>query len=353
MEHIILDTNIFIKENFLDGKRIRELLKLSEEEKIKIVMTVIAVAEVKSRYRTFTRKAVQNLNEYKNQFESRVLRNSSVGKKIYDRIVSKDIENEFNYKFDAILKKSKVIIIDYSDLNIGNVFEKYFKNEFPFGGGDKKNEFPDAFALDLIEKWCIDQKIKCRIFSSDKDFLNYQSDHLEITKNYESYLDQKLQYYLTQEERISVLNEVFENSSEKIDDAIETWYRYILDDNSLYYSFVWVEIHHIDVTEVTVNKKSYKIVAIDDESIEIEIEADLTFTVDLTIDDENYSYYDSEDKETYYFETTTEEVKRNVTAKVSAIAYIASKEEYEDELEITDVNKDKELVIKEEYEDYR
>ena len=36
MEHIILDTNIFIKENFLEGKRINQLLKLSEEEKIKM-----------------------------------------------------------------------------------------------------------------------------------------------------------------------------------------------------------------------------------------------------------------------------------------------------------------------------
>ena len=353
MEHIILDTNIFIKENFLEGKRIREFLKLSEEGKIKVVMTVITVGEVKNRFRIFSRIAVQNLNEYKNQFESRVLRNNSAGRKIFDRIVNKDIEKEFNDEFDAILLKSKVIIIDYRDLNIGNVFGKYFKNEFPFGGGDKKAEFPDAFALELIEHWCIQNSIKCRIFSSDKDFLKYQSSYFDITKNYDSYLDQKLQYYLAEEDRISVLNKVFENSSEKIDDEIETWYRYILDDNSLYYSFVWVEIHHVDVTEVKVNNKKYKIVATNEDSIEIEIEADLTFTVDLTIDDENYSYYDSEDKETHYYETTTEEVKRNVTAKVSAIAYITSKEEYEDELEIIDVNKDKELIIKEEYEDYR
>lgn len=353
MEHIILDTNIFIKENFLEGKRIRELLKLSEEEKIKIVMTVITVGEVKNRFSIFTRKAVKDLNEFKNRFESRVLRNNSAGRKIFDRIVNKDIEKEFNDGLDAILLKSKVIIIDYRDLNIGNVFGKYFKNEFPFGGGDKKNEFPDAFALELIEQWCIENNIKCKIFSSDKDFLNYQSSCLEITKNYDTYLDQKLQFFLAQEHRNSVLNKLFESNSKKIDDAIEEWYRYILDDTSLYYSFVWDEIHDIDVTKVTVKDKTYKIVSTDEDSIEIEIVANLTFNVDLVIDDQDFSYYDHEDNVTYCFETKVEEIERNVTAQISAIAYITSQDEYEDELEIVDVNKDKELVIKEEYEDYR
>ena len=353
MEYIILDTNIFIKENFLDGKRIRQLLKLSEEEKIKIVMTIITVGEVKSRFRTFTRKAVQDLNEFKKKFESRVLRNNSVGKKIYDKIVNKDIEKEFNDEFDEILKKSKVIIIDYSDLNIKNVFEKYFKNEFPFGAGDKKNEFPDAFALDLIEKWCVDNKLKCIIFSSDKDFLNFQSEHLEITKDYEDYLDEKLLYYLTQEHRITILNQLFIENSLKIDNAIEEWYRYELDDDSLYYNVVWTEIQDIEITEVTVNNKSFQIVSIDEESIEIEIEANLTFKVELLVDDEDYSHYDSEDKVTYYYETKVEEVEREVTAKLSVVAYITNKDEYDEEFEIMEINKDEKLVIQEHYEDYR
>jgi len=208
MEHIILDTNIFIKENFLEGKRINQLLKLSEEEKIKIVMTKITIAEVKNRFKQFSKKAVQDLNEFKNQFESRVLRNSSVGEKIYSRIIDKEIHSEFNEKFDALLIKSKVEIIDYRELNIQTVFEKYFSNEYPFSSGDKKNEFPDAFALKLIELWCVENKLKGKIFSSDKDFLNSKSEHFKVEKDYESYLDETLQHYLTIEHRISILQKL-------------------------------------------------------------------------------------------------------------------------------------------------
>ncbi|SRX51995.1 PIN domain-containing protein [Aequorivita sp. CIP111184] len=353
MEYIVLDTNIFIKENFLEGKRILQLLKLSEEEKIKIVMTKITIGEVKSRFKKFSGKAVQDLNEFKNQFESRVLRNNSAGKKIFERIVNKDIEKEFNDEFDAILLKSKILVIDYRELNIETVFEKYFKNEFPFNGGDKKNEFPDAFTLDLIEKWCIEKKIKCTVFSSDKDFLNFESEHFEITKDYENYLDEKLKYYLTEEHRISVLNKLFAQNSKKIDDEIEEWYRYKLDDDSLYHMVVWNDIHDIEISEVIVKNKSFQIVSIDKESIEIEIEADVTFKVELVIDDEDFSHYDNEDKVTYYFETKIEEIERDVTATLLAIAYIIDKNDYEEEFEILEINRDEKLRIEEQYEDYR
>lgn len=353
MEHIILDTNIFVKENFLEGKRIRQLLKLSEEEKIKIVITKITVGEVKNRYKKFTRKAVKDLNEFKNQFESRVLRNDSVGKKIYDRIINKDIEKAFNEKFDKILIKSKVLTIDYSELNIQTVFRKYFDNVYPFSGGNKKTEFPDAFALALIEKWCIENEVQCIIFSSDKDFLNFESLHFDVRKDYESYLDEKLQYYLTQENRISILHKLFEKNSEKIDKEIEEWYRYKLDDTSLYYSVIWFEIHDIEITEVNIKEKSYQIVSIDEESIEIEIEADLTFKVEIVIDDEDYSHYDNEDNVMYYFETKIDEIERNVTATLSVLAHIINENDYDDELEILEINKDVNLVIEEQYEDYR
>lgn len=353
MEHIILDTNIFLKENFLEGKRIRELFKLSEEEKIKIVLTKITIEEVKNNFKKLSRQALTNLAIFRKPFESRVLRNNSIGKHFYDQIDKKNVENEFNNEFDAILVKSKVLIIDYSEINIKSVFDSYFKNEYPFNGTDKKSEFPDAFALALIDNWSTENNIKCTIFSSDKDFLNFKSKHLQITKDYEIYLDEKLQYYLTQEHRISVLQDLFEKNSSRIDKEIEEWYKYKLDDESLYYSVVWFDIHDIEITEIIVTDKSYQIVSIDEESIEIEIEANVTFKVELVIDDEEYSRYDDEDKVTYYFETKVEEIKREVTATLSALAYIINKDEYEDELEVLEINKDENLVIKEEYDDYR
>lgn len=351
MEHIILDTNIFLKENFLEGKRIRQLLKLSEEEKIKIVLTEITIGEVKSNFKKNSGQALTNLAIFRKPFESRVLRNNSIGKQLYDQIDKKMVEQEFNDEFDAILIKSKVLIIEYSEINIKTVFDSYFKNEYPFSGGDKKSEFPDAFALALIEKWCIEDDIKCTIFSSDKDFLNFKSEHLKITKDYEIYLDEKLKYFL--QHRISILEKLFIENSEKIDKEIEEWYRYKLDDDSIYYSVIWHEIQDLEVTEIIIKDKSYQIVSIEDESIEIEIEINLTFKVEVVIDDEDYSYYDSDDKQRHYFQTRREEIERDTTATLSALAHIIDKDDYDEELEVLEINKDAELTIESDEEDYR
>lgn len=353
MEYIVLDTNIFLKENFLEGKRIRELLKLSEEEKIKIVLTEITIGEVKSNFKKSARQALKNLAEFRKPFESRVLRNNTIGKKLYDRIDKKEVENEFNDDFDAILKKSKVEIIRYREIDIKTVFEKYFNEEYPFNGTDKKTEFPDAFALDLIEKWCEEKCIKCKVFSDDKDFLNYQSNLLDITKDYEEYLNEKLQFFLTQEKRLTILEKLFTQNSNFIDEQIEQWYADKLDDTGIYWNVIWFEIHDIEVTEVLVKDKQYEIVATDEEWIEIEVEVNLTFKVEITIDDEEYSIYDDEDKITRYFETKTEEIVRDTTAKISLVAYITDEDDYQDEFEVLEINKDVNLEIKSEYDDYR
>ena len=350
MEYIILDTNIFLKENFLEWKRIRQLLKLSKEEKIKIVLTEITLGEVKSNFKKNSRQALNNLAVFRKSFESRVLRNNSTGKHLYDRIDKKMVEREFNDEFDTILTKSKVLIIEYSEINIKTVFNNYFKNKYPFNGGDKKSEFPDAFALALIEKWCTENEIKCTIFSSDKDFLNFESEHLKITKDYETYLDEKLKYYL--EHRIAIIEKLFQQNSEKIDKEIEEWYRDKLDDDSIYYSVIWYEIQDLEVTEIVINDKSYQIVSIEDESIEIEIEANLTFKVEVVIDDEDYSYYDIDDKQRHYFQTKRVEIERDTTATISALAHIIDKDDYDEEFEVLDINMNTDLTIDSDEEDY-
>jgi len=79
----------------------------------------------------------------------------------------------------------------------------------------------------------------------------------------------------------------------------------------------------------------------------------LTFKVELNIDDEDFMHYDNEDKQTYFFETKIEEIVRDETATLSVLAYITNEDDYDDELEILEINKDEKLTIVERYEDYR
>jgi predicted nucleic acid-binding protein len=344
MEYVFLDTSIFLKENFMEGKRLKELFKLSEQRKIRIVLTRITIGEIISNYRTSIITAIEKHNAFKKPFESRTLRNYSGGPPLFPKLKWEEILEEFEVEFEELLRRSRVLVIGYSPMNIETVFEKYFNRDFPFSSGDKKSEFPDAFALALLENWCIGKGRNCRVFSRDTDFLKYKSKHLIISEDYETYLDTKLKRLKAEKERIELLETIFEESGEKIDAEIEDWYREALLDEMLYYHFVWMEIHDIQVKDVIVVGKTFEIVSMDDEYIDIEIEAEVEFSVVLTIDDESSSIYDSEDKVTHYFDTASEWIQRTTIAMVSASIYIAE-DSYEKEFTLDEINKDYPLEV--------
>lgn len=149
MDNIILDTNIFIKENFLHGKKINSLLNLSKTGKIKIYITEITYNECKSNFEKNVLKSVGNHNKFTKEQENWVLRNDKSLNIFFDKIDSLKIISDFNSSFDKLISEGLIEIIPYKSLNIKSVFDKYFKSELPFGKADKKSEFPDAFSHKL------------------------------------------------------------------------------------------------------------------------------------------------------------------------------------------------------------
>ena len=83
----------------------------------------------------------------------------------------------------------------------------------------------------------------------------------------------------------------------------------------------------------------------DDESIQIEITAEISYQVPIEVDDENDSYYDSEEKETIYFSTVSETIERIDIAKVDALAYIIDETDFDRDIEIQSINKGRTLKV--------
>lgn len=165
-ENLFIDTSIFVKENFLDGRRINSILDLSKQGYFKLLFSPIIINEIKIRYRKFVRVAYTLHNELVNDKKGdlKVLRNHSLGKQILARFPSeKDICKEFNDKFDQALVDCNAVILDYPTLSIEAVFSDYFSGKSPFDKADKKHEFPDAFAIAHMEQWC-QQKKKKQLF---------------------------------------------------------------------------------------------------------------------------------------------------------------------------------------------
>ena len=345
MEYVSIDTNIFMEENFLANKRMQEFFKLSEQESIRLVLTRITIEEIKSNYRKKVVKAIDFHNEFKNKHESKVLRNHSNTKELFWVLRKKEITEEFNERFDKLMEQSRVQILEYIEIDIKDIFDKYFKSEVPFHKTDKKHEFPDAFALKLLEQWTSKENLHCTLFTMDKDFENYHNPRITISKDYDVYLSDKLKEQLLLNKRIEILEELYLSNIDSIIQRVKDWYEEKLHDESLYYHFVFNEIHNIEITEINVGAHSYEVVSKDEEWIEIEVELEVDYKVTLTIDDEDASVYDHEVKVRLYFDTAEREVTGSTTAYANVTALITDEDNYEDDFEIEYINKDVDFSV--------
>jgi hypothetical protein len=350
MKHIFLDTNIFIRENFFDGKKINELFRLSESEHFKLVLTIITIEEIKSNFKKHLKVAFKNHEIFMEAEHSRVLRNDSMEKNLFRNMNKKAIIANFNKKLDDLILTSNVEVIEYSKLDIKKVFDRYFANTPPFHHPDKKNEFPDAFAVELLEQWCEEEDRDCLVLTLDKGIKADEGSRLCISDDYEGFLDSTLRELL--DDRMSVLEDLFERNSTFIDNNIKEWYEEKLGDESLYHHFVFEEIHDIEVVEINILEKAYAVVSTENESINIEVVAQVEYVVRLTIDDSESSVYDYEDKVTLYFDTAVRDIKGNDEAVLNISTYIMSANNYEDFFDIIDINEGFKFKVEDDTEWY-
>ena len=172
VEYISLDTQVFVATSFgFNGKSFEALKKHLASGRLNLVMTNITIHEVKSRIKQKVAEELIHQRTYVN--EASALFNSSLPdvlsglKKLDPDSVTKDICD----KFDAFLKETKATIIDASNLTAGDVIEKYFAGEPPFGPGEKKkHEFPDAFAIQALAEWAENRDSLMFVASKDNLF---------------------------------------------------------------------------------------------------------------------------------------------------------------------------------------
>ncbi|PPK92776.1 hypothetical protein LY01_02862 [Nonlabens xylanidelens] len=185
-EFLFLDTSIFQAQNFTEGEEINKLFKTCADEGINICIVDIIHRECHKRIESILTRAKTLYKQANTNFskEGRVLRlledyNS------FNPLPKIDIVKEHARIceiFDAFLKKYNVSIISSDNSSIAEVFEQYFTKKSPFGQGQKKDEFPDAFVLNTIEIFCKERKCKAFLLSQDNDMLTYESERI-ISQN--------------------------------------------------------------------------------------------------------------------------------------------------------------------------
>ena len=177
-EHpIFLDTQVFEAASF--NFKTTTLVSLEEQvEKgtVRLILTDITVLEVKARIEKTVLAQLEGFKKFKRN--ARVLRSSTLSEvKAALDVDEKNVIADLHQQFEKFIQRTKAEIIDTSALPAGPVFEKYFATKPPFGTGDKKFEFPDAFVVNGLVEWTKKNAEPLYVISGDKPFQNACQPH--------------------------------------------------------------------------------------------------------------------------------------------------------------------------------
>lgn len=346
MDIIFIDTSIFESNNFLESKRIKEVYKLAEKGNIKIVLPELTYDEIINRISKNILEASQRFKKYRN--DTRVLRNVDSLSDKFELFDHEKAQNEFVIKLETQFHQSNVEIVEYPTLNIKDIFRSYFEKRFPFGSGGKKSEFPDAFALKSIELWAEENALKVLAFSKDNDMLNYKSPHLEIIKDFDLWLSNKIKeiegkYH---QKRLDEIDNIIKNKSERIQEEVVNWVKDQLDDISKYYEYSnYLEVHDLSIVDVKTDIEDYNITNISEDLISVELKMYLNYKVEIIIDDEDYMIKDYDTKEWLFMESKPVLIDEIRYIDVELVFEIEPDDETVYEPEIETINNGKSLNV--------
>lgn len=300
---VFVDTSVFIAENyFAQGNRINSLAKLAKEKKIRLVMSEITRQEIYKHIKSSVRHSWKAFNEdskiFRNNVEIDKWRKSTNEKKEIESITS---------LFEWFLEDTKTKILDYGYCtNATKIFENYFAQQKPFGEGQKKDEFPDAFVLTSLEKYSKEIHQRIIILSTDGDMEGYESKEL-VFEDYRKYVSKKVAEGVALDEMVKHLREEKYYLEEKIKEAATDY----LDDFRLYQSLLnltEVSYHTVNKVNVEINEDDYEIISVNSSYIEFEIRPEISFQVDVEYVSYDTAVYDREDGKWYGTEDETYEV---------------------------------------------
>ena len=168
--NVFVDTSAFVNENFaVKSTAFKSLLSLCRLGKAALKVTDVTVLEVESNVQKCLNGAAKALQGKTR--DTRILRNFDHGNfnVLFSPLDEEHLCSSLMRSLRQDFNGAKAEIIPAMDIGAAVIFDKYFKKKPPFGPAKKKEEFPDAFVLTALEKWCEDKKQKMYVVSSDGD----------------------------------------------------------------------------------------------------------------------------------------------------------------------------------------
>lgn len=293
IKYIAIDTNIFQSNNFdfagRNSKMLESLRDLCVKHHIKLLLPSVIENEVKEHILSDAHEKVSKFKSIFNYFSKKGLLKD--GDFNFNLIEKDDLHVA---DFNKYIKSFKTIRLLADDIKPEQVLNMYFTRQHPFSQ-KKKEEFPDAFAIESIKKFLsLNKKTFAIVISNDgdwkKSFENQKNviffDGLFSANNYLiKDFDEKFTNFA-----FGLVNKILALALNQLVDQIKDLYVYV-DDNPE------SEIEEITSIDFDIDKYyDITLLYFDEEKFIFAIKIPLSISATINIFDET-SPWDSEEKD--------------------------------------------------------
>src|SRR5216684_59118 len=305
MRHVVLDTEVFRRENLaFDSARFQRLAELVEEGEVEVYLTDVVEEEVRRAIVEQVRVGMQSLRQEPVRRALNVIARGTVPKlkELLKELDEAEIIKTLLQEFDELLDRLDAEIISTDDVPMKDVRERYFRGAPPFGHRvDKKHEFPDAISSVSIQTWAATQEDSVVVVSADKGVAAAVTEMTGVA--YAEELRDVIDFVLRRMAIVEDPDALLKGKQSEIEERFKDGFENL----GFYVDGEWGE-----VVEVTVRSVDLGTAYLGDRKgdvVTLEFEAEVKYVAELSFDDPTQTAYDSETGESYVFGSITETVR--------------------------------------------
>ncbi|MDT3334138.1 PIN domain-containing protein [Shewanella sp. SP1S1-7] len=293
---VFVDTSAYERKNYqFNEHALGKLCDFLESDRLHLLITQITINEIKAHLLQKSEESAKAIKKI--QYDAMFLRNTPelACHGIFEKVKPEDIYKIVLGRFEDFLNKSSAEIVDIKSVDSSIVFDKYFKSEPPFGGANKKSEFPDAFVLEAVSKISKDRGQTLYVISDDGDMQKYAEtlDNLIHLNSVDKFLDLVVRNEEELNEPVKFADSIFEQLEASLIESAKG----IIGDSEFYSDAANGfddEIYKIEIESICIKNKN--IISVSGEQAEYEVDFKVILKAQYSIADYDRSPWDSEDK---------------------------------------------------------
>jgi hypothetical protein len=305
MRHVVLDTEVFRRENLaFDSARFQRLAELVEEDEVEVYLTDVVDEEVRRAIVEQVRVGMQSLRQEPVRRALNVIARGTVPqlKELLKELDEAEIIKTLLQEFDGLLGRLDAEIITSDNVPMKDVRERYFRGTPPFGHRtDKKHEFPDAISSVAIQIWAARQNDSIVVVSGDKGVAAAVAEMTGVV--YAAELRNVIDFVLRRMAIVEDPDTLLKAKQSEIEERFRSGFENL----GFYLDGEWGE-----VVEVTVRSVDLGTAYLGDRKgdiVTLEFEAEVKYAAELSFNDSTQTAYDSETGESYVFGSIMETVR--------------------------------------------